>query len=88
MTRDEFTKSFADRLLETTDPVKEAGVIAQELVDLVCDEDVEVTEQDRDIIIDKVKYMVNDEMNRAEDTRELDEDAVIEALDILEKGEV
>lgn len=89
MTRDEFAKSYANRLLESTDPIHEAGVIAGELTDLVSDEDEEeVTDQDKDIIIDKVKYMVNDEMNRSEDTRELDEDAIIEALDVLEKGEI
>ena len=88
MTREELTKIYASRILEAQNPKKEVETITEELRDLVSDEDVEVTQKDRDFIINEVRFMVNDEMNRSEDTRELDEDAIIEALDLLERGEV
>jgi hypothetical protein len=88
MIPDEYTKTYAERILEAFDPVAEAQTIVDELNTLVDDEEIELTEKQRDKIIYEVKYMVDDEMTQAESTRELDEEAIIEALDILEKGEV
>ena len=88
MIPDEYTKTYANRILEAQDPKEEAQTIVDELNTLVDDEDIELTEKQRDKIIYEVKYMVDDEMTQAEGTRELDEEAIIEALDILEKGEI
>lgn len=88
MIPDEYTKTYAERILEAHDPVAEAQTIVDELNTLVDDEEIELTEKQRDKIIYEVRYMVDDEMTQAESTREIDEEAIIEALDILEKGEI
>jgi hypothetical protein len=88
MTIEEYTNHYTTRLLESYNPEEEATQILHELNELVDDEDVAITETQKDKIIYEVKYMVNDEMTRAsDDAKELDEEAIINALDILDTEE-
>ncbi|NJK71454.1 hypothetical protein HC766_03715 [Candidatus Gracilibacteria bacterium] len=88
MTSDEFSKDYADRLLESLNPIAEAELIRDELNHLISDYDDELTQEDKDVIVEKLKIMVQEELDRGQTERELDEDAVTEALDLLEKGEI
>ena len=88
MTQKELVAHYTRRILENPNPIDEALAIAEELDVQVQDEDVDMSEKDRDKILYEIRFTVNDEMNRAEDTRELDEDAIIQALDVLEKGQI
>ncbi len=88
MTYDELSKDFADRILVALNPISEAETIKNELQELIEDEDEELTESDKNIIIEKMKYMVREELDRGEGDREVNEDGIIEAVDLLEKGEI
>lgn len=88
MTQKELIAHYSGRLLDAPNPIDEALVISEELEQQVQDEDIDMSEKDRDKILYEIRFTVNDEMNRSEDTRELDEDAIIEALDVLEKGQI
>jgi hypothetical protein len=56
MTFDELSKDFADRILVALNPISEAEIINIELNDLI--EEEEATQSDRNIIIEKMKYMI------------------------------
>ena len=88
MTHKELVAHYTRRILDTPNPIDEALLVAEELQAQVDDEDIDMSEKDRDKILYEIRFTVNDEMNRAEDTRQLDEDAIIEALDVLERGQI
>jgi hypothetical protein len=87
MTQDELIKNFTNQILEAHDPVEEAKSVLKELDEMVDDDNHTLTKSDKEKIIYEVKYMVDDEMNRSDDTKELNDDAIMEALDILDQDE-